>query len=203
MARKHGKQARFLGRHLMIKGRYVDDLLSGRKHATIRRGIVKPKYREIIIHGGGRPVAKAIIKRVVHKRLRELNDQDAVLDGFRNRVELLGELEKVYGRLDPDEWVTIIELEVTQRIDKDSLNKPYMGLQPGDLSRIALRYLALELGEEDKKILLDLTRTNSIRATAYRLFGDIKKRSRVRRALRRALERLVEKGVIGEMGEHE
>ncbi len=190
------RKTKFLGRHLMVKGKYVKDLLNGRKKATIRKGIVKPKYHEIIIHGGGKPVAKARIKSITYKRLSELTDQDAVLDGFTSREELVRELEKVYGKLDPNEWVSIIELEILQRLDNLPAGKPYMGLSPGDIARIALKYLNEELSDEDKRILLDLTRTNSIRATAYRLFGDIYKRSRVRRVLRRVLDKLVEKGII-------
>ncbi|MEB3787346.1 MAG: ASCH domain-containing protein, partial [Desulfurococcales archaeon] len=59
----------WLGRHLMLKGEYAELLLSGRKRATIRLGVVRPKYREVIIHGGGRPRAKAVIEGVEVKRV--------------------------------------------------------------------------------------------------------------------------------------
>ncbi|HIC98413.1 MAG TPA: ASCH domain-containing protein, partial [Pyrodictiaceae archaeon] len=41
-------QVKFLGRHLMVKGEYVDNILSGKKRATIRLGIVKLRYKELI-----------------------------------------------------------------------------------------------------------------------------------------------------------
>ncbi len=188
---------KFLGRHIMVKGKYVEKILDGRKRATVRKGLVKTKYPEIIIHGGGRPVAKARIKAVTHKKVGELTDEDARLDGFNSRDELIRELRRVYGELGKEDWVTIIEFEVVQRLDNLPVEKPYHGLAPSDLARIALRYLRDVLSNEDIRVLEDLTRTNSIRATAYRLYGSINKRNRVRKTLRKVLKILEEKGIIG------
>jgi len=187
---------RFIGRHLMVKGKYVDLILSGKKTLTIRLGIVKPRYEEIIVHGGGRPIAKVKVTRVYHKRIKELSDNDAAKDGFRSREELVKELKRIYEDLDENDWVTLIEFKVIQRLDQLSQEHPYMGLEPADLARLGLRYLSNELNAEEKKILLDLTRTNSIRATAYRLFRGIEKRHIVRRVLRKILNKLKDKGLI-------
>ncbi len=187
---------RFIGRHLMVKGKYVDLILSGKKTLTIRLGIVKPRYEEIIVHGGGRPIAKVKVTRVYHKRIKELSDNDAAKDGFRSREELVKELKRIYDDLNENDWVTLIEFKVIQRLDQLSQEHPYMGLEPADLARLGLRYLSNELNAEEKKILLDLTRTNSIRATAYRLFGGIEKRHIVRRVLRKILNKLKDKGLI-------
>ena len=189
-------ERKFLGRHIMIKGKYINDLLSGKKKATIRKGIVIPKYKEMIVHGGGRPVAKIRINKVYHKKLKELNDNDAVKDGFKNKAELIKALETVYPGIKPDDWVTIIEFDVIQRLDNIKSEEPYMGLTPGDLARIALRYLQDEFTEKDREILLDLTRTNSIRATALRLFNSLEKRYIVRKTLKKALRKLLERGII-------
>ncbi len=35
----------------MVRGEFVKPILEGVKKATIRRGIVVPKYGEVIIHG--------------------------------------------------------------------------------------------------------------------------------------------------------
>jgi len=188
---------RFLGRHLMVKGEYVDKILSGQKRATIRLGHVRLKYNELIVHGGGRPVAKVRVERIHYKRVSELTEEDAQKDGFASVNELINALEKAYGtKLRPDDIVTIIEFSVIQDLSRLEPQDPYLGLQPADVARLALRYIADRLSDDERKILRDLTMTNSIRATAYRLFGDISKRWRVRRILRKALRELVAGGYI-------
>lgn len=187
---------KFLGRHLMVKGKYVDLILKGKKTLTIRLGIVKPRYEEVIIHGKGRPIAKARIARVYHKRIGELSDDDAVKDGFKSREELINELRRIYEKVSDNDWVTLIEFKIVQRLDQLPYEHPYMGLEPADLARLGLRYLSNEISSEERKVLLDLTRTNSIRATSYRLFGSIENRYRVRRVLHKVLNRLKEKGLI-------
>ncbi len=180
----------------MVKGEYVDDILSGRKRATIRLGRVKVKYDELIVHGGGRPVAKVRVVNVTYKKVKELTDEDAKKDGFRNVNELLRALQRAYGRISPDDVVTIIEFELIQNLSELEPQDPYLGLSPADVARLALRYLQDMLSEEEKKILKDITITNSIRSTAIRLFGSIEKRWRVRRVLRRCLNELVRRGLI-------
>ncbi|BEP16973.1 ASCH domain-containing protein [Pyrofollis japonicus] len=193
--KKEVKQ-RFLGRHLMVKGEYVGDILSGKKRATIRLGRVRVKYDELIIHGGGRPVAKVRVTNVAYKKVRDLTDEDARKDGFSNLNELLDALRKAYGEINPDDIVTVIEFEVIQDLSSLEPQDPYLGLQPADIARLALRYLQDSLSEEERKILRDLTITNSIRTTAVRLFGSIERRWRVRRVLRKSLEELVRRGLI-------
>ncbi|MEB3759378.1 MAG: ASCH domain-containing protein [Desulfurococcales archaeon] len=190
------KKTQFIGRHIMLKKEYGEKLLEGKKKTTIRIGIVRPKYNELIVHSGGRPIAKVRVVDLKVKKVKELDDNDARLDGFNNRRELLEALRKAYGRIHPEEPVTIIYLDLVQRLDHLDSEDPYLGLSPGDIARIALRYLDKELGEEERRILRDLTVTNSIRGTAYRLYGDPTRRARIRRALRKSLELLIRKGVL-------
>ena len=192
-----GGVARFLGRHLMLKREWGELLLEGRKRATIRLGVVRPKYGELIVHSGGRPIAKVRVRAVRVKRVGELSDDDARLDGFGSREELLEALRRAYGSISMDDIVTIIELELVKRLDKLESDDPYMGLEPADIARLALRYLRGDLSPEDEKIMRSLTATNSIRATAQRLYGSPLNRARVRRVLRRALRLLVERGLLG------
>jgi hypothetical protein len=180
----------------MLKGSYIDMLLSGEKRATIRRGIYKPRYEEVIIHAGGRPIAKAKITRVYYKKLKELGEYEARIEGYERVEDLIKELKNVYGDIDEDEYFTILEFEIVQRLDNLPVEDPYMGLSPADIARIALRYLQSELSELDRKILMDLTRTNSIRKTAINIFKSLNKRGIIRRTLKKALRLLVEKGLI-------
>ncbi|MEM1596571.1 MAG: ASCH domain-containing protein [Desulfurococcaceae archaeon] len=187
---------KFFGRHIMLKGAYIEKLLSNEKKATIRKGIYKPKYSEVIIHAGGKPVAKARITRVYYRRLKELGEYEARLEGFKNTSELVEELRRVYGDINEDDYFTVIEFEIIQKLNDLTTEDPYYGLTPSDIARIALRYLSGELNENEKKILIDLTRTNSIRKTAVNLFKDLNKRALVRRTLRRTLRLLIEKNLI-------
>ncbi|RUM48026.1 MAG: ASCH domain-containing protein [Hyperthermus sp.] len=180
----------------MVKGDYVEDILSGRKTTTIRLGRVKLKHHELIVHGGGRPIAKVRVKKVTYKRVGELTDDDAKKDGFNTLNELLYELKRVYSDLSPDDTVTIIEFEVIQDLSKLEPQDPYLGLEPADIARLALRYLK-DLNEEEKQILKELTSTNSIRAVSLRLYGTLDKRWKVRRALRKALQALITHGLLG------
>lgn len=189
-------RVKFIGRHLMLKGIYIEKLLSGEKKATIRRGIYRPKYEEIIIHAGGRPIAKARITRVYYKKLRELSEYEARIEGYDNIDHLKKELREVYGPIREDEYFTIIEFEVIQRLDNLPGEDPYYGLNPSDIARITLRYLGNELSNIERKILSDLTRTNSIRKTAINVFNDLNKRVIVRKTLRKALRLLKEKNLI-------
>ncbi|BDV35540.1 hypothetical protein SS37A_30690 [Methylocystis iwaonis] len=47
------------------------------------------------------------IARVQYKNIKDLNDQDAVSDGFRSRHELLTALQGFYGPLKPTDFVSI------------------------------------------------------------------------------------------------
>ncbi|MCE4617775.1 MAG: ASCH domain-containing protein [Desulfurococcales archaeon] len=186
---------RFVGRHLMIRGKFAEAILGGEKNLTIRLGIVRPKYDEVIIHSGGRPIAVAKIKNVKHTRFGELTINDAKRDGFTSLSALRRELSKLYNsEISDNDWVTVIEFEIIKRLDR--IKDPYEGLEPGHLARIALRYLDEELSEEDIRILRDLTVTNSIRSTAKRLYGRWDKRKKIREVLRRAVTLLRERDII-------
>lgn len=187
---------KFLGRHIMLKGEYVEKLLKGEKKSTIRKGYVIPKYKEMIVHGGGKPVAVIRVTKVTRKRVKELTDEDAKKDGIENREKLIEELKKAYEDLKEDDLVTIIEFEVVKRLDHLEPEDPWMGLKPVEIARLALRYLD-DLNEDEKKILMTMTRAGSIRETAIRLYGTIEARWRVRRVLKRALRELIERGILG------
>ena len=47
---------------------------------------------------GSARVGRAIIKHIERKRLSEISDEDARIDGFKDRTELLKELMRIYGK---------------------------------------------------------------------------------------------------------
>ena len=84
-------------RNLKFDGKYKDLLLSGKKRATIRVGKVNLKPGdEVLIHSGGYVIGKAKIRKVEKKRVSELTDEDAIMDGFKNKEELLDALKEHY-----------------------------------------------------------------------------------------------------------
>ncbi len=180
----------------MIKGEHADKLLSGDKKTTIRLGIVKPRYEEVIIHGHGRPLAKARIVSVEVKKVKDLTIEDAKRDGFNSVEELLDALRKAYGVVKKNDLVTIITLDIVKRLDKLERTHPYMGLEPVDIARLALRYLQDDLRDEEKRIMEALTRTGSIRSASITLYGSLESRWRIRRALKRVLKLLIQKRII-------
>jgi len=183
---------RFIGRHLMMKGEYAEAVLSGVKRATIRLGIVKPKYREVMLHAGGKPIAIIEIERVFHKKVKELTDKDAQLDGFKNREELLKALRKAYNGLSEDDWVTILEFKLIKEV---KLEGNMQSLTPVEIARIALRYNVLS-DEEERKLLEEVVRCGSLRKAAIKLYGTIERRWVIRRVLKKAIRLLKEKGVL-------
>ncbi|NPA85122.1 MAG: ASCH domain-containing protein [Crenarchaeota archaeon] len=186
---------KFLGRHLMVKGKYVDLILSGKKTATIRKGRWVPKFKELILHGGGRPFAVAEVVDVEYKKLSEITQEEIKEDGFDSKAELVEELRRAYGEISDDDIVTIIRFKVKKKLTELDVKDPYMGLEPVEIARLALRYL--ELNEEDKRILETLVRAGSLREAAIRLYGDIGARWRIRKAVKRALKELVDRKLIG------
>lgn len=190
------ERVKYIGRSLMIRGKYAKRILEGVKRTTIRRGIVRPKYDEVIIHSGGRPICRAKIIRVDHKKVKELTDFDAVKDGFGDLLELLEELDKLYGEIDPNEWVTIIEFRVVERISELEAKHPYLGLEPVEIAELSLKYLGDQLDSREQRIFMELIRSRSLRKVAKKLYGSPLNRKEIRRSLKRALRMLIERGVI-------
>ena len=92
---------------------YVKMILSGEKKTTIRKGLKNYPVGKIVEFTANNKVfCKARILKAVVKRLKELNDKDAMEDGFKNKEELVKALKKIYGDFRDDEFVTIVHFEV-------------------------------------------------------------------------------------------
>jgi len=92
---------------------YADAIISGQKVTTVRKGIKRyPVGRIVDLTANSRPFARARIDRVVVKRVRELTDHDAKLDGFENRDRLIEALERIYGGVGDEEFVTVVHFTV-------------------------------------------------------------------------------------------
>lgn len=58
--------------------------------------------------------ALARINKVVVKRVSELSDEDAKLDGFNSREELIRALRRIYGDVKDSDFVTVVHFEVVK-----------------------------------------------------------------------------------------
>ncbi|MFP3265812.1 MAG: ASCH domain-containing protein [Acidilobus sp.] len=93
---------------LTFKRKYLNLILSGRKRSTIRLGSFQVRGKYLKVVSSGRPVAVVQVDRVIHKKVKELTDEDARLDGFKGLPELFRELRSIYGDFLLDDDVTII-----------------------------------------------------------------------------------------------
>lgn len=196
-SQKEPVRTKYLRRHLMLKREFLEKLLRGEKRATIRLGKVKPKYKEMIIHSGGRPVAKIEVTQVVYKHVKDLTDEDAREDGVENKEQLLNILKRMYKEEIRDtDIVSIIKFRLVQSLSEIDVEKPYGGLEPVDIARLALRYLEDIFDEDEIKILRLLTIYRSLRAVAIKLYGNINKRWIIRKVLRKAYRELLKRGLL-------
>ncbi len=183
---------KWLGKHLMFKSEYMPLLKSGVKRSTIRVGQVNVKNKEFYINSGGKILAKAVLKEVKYKKVRDLTDEDAKLDGFSSREELINELKKHYKHVSDDTIVTIITFDIVEWLDIDEYG--FGKLRPKDIAELALKHLPLS--EYEEMIHRKIIEYGSIRRTAKALFGSLQMRWRVRNVLNKAYQKLVEKGLI-------
>ena len=94
---------------------YVDAIMEGKKVTTIRKGIKRyPVGRVVELTADSRPFATARIEKVVVKRVKELTDSDAKLDGFESRDELIEALKRIYGSIRNEEFVTVVHFTVLE-----------------------------------------------------------------------------------------
>ena len=198
-AKKPTKKSKlgFLGRHIMLKREFADLVLAGVKTATIRLGIVKPKKKQVLLHSGGKVLAELEITDVEVKKVKELTDENAKEDGFQSKYQLIENLEKIYGRVRPDDPVTIIRFKVIRKIEGAEADEEskYLGLKPVDIASIAIRY-GIKLHPRDMIIIKKVAETGSIRKAATALFGTATRRKAIRVALNKALKKLIEAGII-------
>jgi len=185
---------KWLGKHLMMKSDYADLVLEGKKKSTIRLGKVQVNSKEFFINSGGKIIAKAVVRDVIYKRVKELTDEDARLDGFRNKEELVRELRKHYRDLKEDDLVTIIVFDVVEKLN---INEYKLGnFKPKEIAELALKNLPLN--EFEEAVLKKVIEYGSVRGASRSLFGSIQYRWKIRSVLNKVYRMLLEKGIIKE-----
>ncbi len=182
---------------MLIDSSYKSRILRGDKVTTIRYGRyeVKPGSEVYLaVRPSDTVVAKVRITEVVKKKVRELTDDDARKDGFRDVKELLRALNKIYGELSGDDEVTIIGFRVIKRYDGGIPLKWLKGLNYREPEEIARLYLEnqerLNLNRETDFILRRIY-CDGLR-NAVKHFGP----KRVQAALLKAYHAFYEEGLL-------
>jgi hypothetical protein len=98
---------------LIFKKEYGPDILDGKKVSTVRL-FTKIKKGEIVeIIAGRIKIGTARVENVETKKVEDLTDDDARLDGFRNKEELVKALRKIYGkRINSETEVKLIKFKL-------------------------------------------------------------------------------------------
>ncbi len=182
---------------MLIDSAYKQKILRGDKVTTIRYGNYEAKPGSevyLVVTPSDTAVARVRITRVERKKVMELTNEDAKLDGFSGVRELLRELSRIYGELYGDDEVTVIGFEVVKRFDDGIPLKWLKGLNYREPAEIARLYLEnqekLNLNRETDFILRRIY--NESLGRAVRTFGP----KRVQQALLKAYHALYEAGVI-------
>ena len=96
---------------------YKDQILSGRKTTTVRKGRRKDfKEGDVVeIICGNESLGLAYIEKIEYKKLKDLTREDAISDGFSSRRKLKEALKKHYKDINSETDVTIIYFKRIKR----------------------------------------------------------------------------------------
>ncbi len=174
------KLSRNMVKHLFFNREFENLILSGRKKSTIRLGrIVGDSNETIYLHCEEKLIAKARVKAVTCKKLKDLTDEDALKDGFKKLPDLLMALKKYYGKLNPEKEVTIIEFKVEEDYTKKYPDRVrYCGLTYEQIAFKALKEIK-ELKPSNREALNHYLIRKSIAKTAKDLGVTNRKLKRV------------------------
>jgi len=186
-------------KHLQFLKKYKDALLSGEKKLTIR--VTKPNLRKgdiFIAHCGGKVIGKFRVTDIYVKKLKDITDEEAKLDGFSSKEELIKELKNYYKNLNEDKEVVIIKFEPVE-IFKEEISSEDFAWGGSRIDVVELAKLLLEkddkLTPKQREYLKILIEEGSIRKAAMRI-GGLNKRNIFRKILRDGFRRLKERGII-------
>jgi hypothetical protein len=97
-------------------------LKSGKKRCTVRVGIIDVSGTDLYMTDGRQRVKIRISEVDNHRVYRELINQDALDEGFSSLEELQKDLSVYYGKIDPEQPVTIIRFDVVDEQTTSSVD---------------------------------------------------------------------------------
>jgi hypothetical protein len=89
-------------------------LKEGKKRCTVRIGMIDVSGTDLFMTDGNERVKIRVSEVDNRKVYRELSNQDAFDEGFESLEELQKDLSKYYGKIDPEQPVTVIRFEMTR-----------------------------------------------------------------------------------------
>lgn len=107
-----------LGIVLRFKDKYLQKVLAGEKNATIRLGVLRPRFQLVYIGCCGMLYGEALITKVEYARLRELSSDVLNEEGFESLDEALAELRKLYPTISLDDTVSVIRFTLIRRYER-------------------------------------------------------------------------------------
>ncbi len=113
---------------LRFKPEYLQRVLRGEKRVTIRLGIVRPRFGELLIVCNNLVYGIAEVESIDIRRIEEIPKEILHEEGFRNIRDLINELRKLYPEIKDTTYVTIIRFRVKEVFDK-----------PKDMMKMILR----------------------------------------------------------------
>jgi len=96
-----------LVKRLVFSKEYREVLLKRGKVTTIRRRPLASPGEYVDVYAGEEMVGRAMIEKIIEKKVSELSNVDARRDGFRNIKELKRALRKHYKDLDEDSIIYV------------------------------------------------------------------------------------------------
>ncbi len=117
-SRRGGWRVAELNYVIRFKPEHLEKVLSGRKNVTVRLGLVRPRFGELLIVCNDLVYGVAEVKRLDFMRLEELTDDIAKREGFKTREDLIRELKRLYPDAENRSIVTVIEFEVKETFSR-------------------------------------------------------------------------------------
>ncbi|AFK23116.1 ASCH domain-containing protein [Pyrococcus sp. ST04] len=182
---------------MLVDNKYKKKIMSGKKVTTIRYGSYEAKPGSevyLVITPSDTAIAKVRITKIEKKKVRELTNEDAKLDGFSDVRELMRELNKIYGELYGDDEVTIIGFEVVKTFESGIPLKWLKGLnykEPEEIVELFFKNKEKLNIAKDTEFILQRVREEGL-GKAVRTFGPKK----VQQALLKVYHALYDAGLI-------
>jgi len=105
---------RYVASQLRLADRFFDLVLSGKKTSTIRYGLVFFNNEKLQLRSNARTVSIRLVKIDYSKMFGDLNEEDALGDGFQTLNQLKSELRGFYGDVPLEYPMTIIHFKLGQ-----------------------------------------------------------------------------------------